>query len=259
MRLKGGFTMSETPLLDAKTSLKKMASIIVDISGLNSDYIPKLRMQPEKILEELEKYEDQKNSLLKTIESNTEESNSFKNKISQNQRDFVKFEEENTELAKNRQEIEGKIQHSQNELKETQDTIQLKKDELTSRDHRIKELENRFFTLTKEVEKFEEDLRKLEAELKETFIKKEKFVESYENRVAAMKILISKKYISSQLYQFIKALQVGSKLDLRNILMAIDMREEHARQIITKMLEEGAPIDYDQEASTITLKEEVDF
>ena len=196
---------------------------------------------------------------MKTIESNTEESNSFKNKISQNQRDFVKFEEENTELAKNRQEIEGKIQHSQNELKETQDTIQLKKDELTSRDHRIKELENRFFTLTKEVEKFEEDLRKLEAELKETFIKKEKFVESYENRVAAMKILISKKYISSQLYQFIKALQVGSKLDLRNILMAIDMREEHARKIITKMLEEGAPIDYDQEASTITLKEEVDF
>ena len=251
--------MSETPLLDTKTSLKKIASIIVDISGLNSDYIPKLRMQPEKILEELEKYENEKNSLLKTIESNTEEINSFKNKISQNQRDIVKFEEDNAELAKTRQEIEGKIQESQNELKETQDTIQLKKDELTSRDHRIKELEKQFFTLTKEVDKFEESLKKLEAELKETFVKKEKFVESYENRVSAMKILISKKYISSQLYQFIKALQVGSKLDIRNILMAIDMREEQARKIITKMLEEGAPIEYDQVASTITLKEEVDF
>ena len=44
--------MSEVPILDAKTSLKKMTSIIVDISGLNSDYIPKLRMQPESILEE---------------------------------------------------------------------------------------------------------------------------------------------------------------------------------------------------------------
>lgn len=251
--------MSETPLLDAKTSLKKMASIIVDISGLNSDYIPKLRMQPEKILEELEKYENEKNSLLKTIESNTEEINSFKNNISQNQRDIVKFEEKNAELTKIRKEIEGKIQDSQNELKETQNTIQLKKDDLTNRNQRIKELEDRFFTLTKEVEKFEENLRKLEAELKETFVKKEKFVESYENRVVAMKILISKKYINSQLYQFIKALQVGSKLDIRNILMAIDMREEQARKIITKMLEEGAPIEYDQEISTITLKEEVDF
>ena len=251
--------MSETPLLDAKTSLKKMASIIVDISGTNSDYIPKLRMQPEKILEELEKYENEKNSLLKTIESNTEEINSFKNNISQNQRDIVKFEEENSELTKIRKEIEVKIQESQNELKETQNTIQLKQDDMTNRNHRVKELEDRCFTLNKEVEKFEESLRKLEAELKETFVKKEKFVESYENRVAAMKILISKKYINSQLYQFIKALQVGSKLDIRNILMAIDMREEQARKIITKMLEEGAPIEYDQENGTISLKEEVDF
>ena len=74
-----------------------------------------------------------------------------------------------------------------------------------------------------------------------------------------MKILINKGYISSQLYQFIKALQVGSKLDIKNILMAIDMREEQARKIITKMLEESAPIDYDQATGTITLKEEVDF
>jgi hypothetical protein len=74
-----------------------------------------------------------------------------------------------------------------------------------------------------------------------------------------MKILINKGYITSQLYQFIKALQVGSKLDIKNILMAIDMREEQARRIVTKMLEEGAPIEYDQGAGTITLKEEVDF
>ncbi len=251
--------MSETPILDVKTSLKKMVSTIVDISGLNSDYIPKLRMLPEKILEELEKYEDGKNLLLKTIESNTEEIYSFKNKISQNQRDIVKFEEVNAELTKNRQEIESKIQEGQDELKETQETIQLKKEELTNRDQRLKELENRFFTLTKEVEKFEENLKVLEAELNGTFVKKEKFVESYENRVAGMKVLINKSYISSLLYQFIKALQVGSKLDIKNILLAIDMREEQARKIIAKMLEEDAPIEYDQVAGTIILKEEVDF
>lgn len=251
--------MSETPLLDAKTSLKKMVSIIVDIQSLNQTYIPKLRIQPEKIIEELEKYEDKKNLLLKTIESNTEKISTLKNRISQNQRDIIKFEEDNAELTKNRQEVEHKIQENQNDLKETQDTIQLKKEELTNRDQRFKELENQFFTLTKEVEKFEESLKNLEAELNQTFVKKEKFVESYENRVAAMKILINKRYISSQLYQFIKALQVGSKLDIKNILLAIDMKEEQARKIITKMLEEGAPIEYDQVASTITLKEEVDF
>ncbi len=251
--------MSETPILDVKTSLKKMVSTIVDISGLNSDYIPKLRMQPEKILEELEKYEDGKNLLLKTIESNTEKIYSFKNKISQNQRDIVKFEEDNAELTKNRHEFVIKIQEGQDELKETRETIQLKKEELTNRDQRLKELENRFFTLTKEVEKFEENLKALEIELNGTFRKKEKFVESYENRVAAMKILINKKYINSLLYQFIKALQVGSKLDIKNILLAIDMREEQARKILTKMLEEDAPIEYDQVTGTITLKEEVDF
>ncbi|MHA1461395.1 MAG: hypothetical protein ACTSO8_07930, partial [Promethearchaeota archaeon] len=215
--------MSETPILDVKTSLKKIASTIVDISGLNSDYIPKLRMQPEKILEELEKYEDEKNLLLKTIESNTEEIYSFKNKISQNQRDISKFEENNAELTKIRQEIENQTQERQNELKETQDTIHSKHEELTNRDQRLKELENRFFTLTKDVEKFVSSLKALEAELNEKFAKKEKFVESYENRVAGMKILINKGYISSLLYQFIKALQVGSKLDIKNILLAIDM------------------------------------
>ena len=251
--------MSETPLLDTKTSLKKMASIIVDISGLNSDYIPKLRMQPEKILESLEKYEDSKNLLVKTVESNNEKINALKNKISQSQRGIVKFEEDNAELVRNRQELDTKIQESQNNFKEISESINIKREELKNRELRLKELEDRLFTLNKEVEKFEETLKNLEAELNETFIKKEKFVESYELRVAAMKALIKRKYINSLLYQFIKALQVGSSLDLKNILIAIDMKEEQARKIITKMLEENAPIEYDQSSGTITLKEEVDF
>ena len=74
-----------------------------------------------------------------------------------------------------------------------------------------------------------------------------------------MKILIDKKYINSALYQFIRALQPGSALELKNILLAIDMREDQAIRIIKKMIEENAPIELDQEAGTILLKEEVDF
>jgi chromosome segregation ATPase len=250
--------MSE-PLLDTKTSLKKIASIIVDISGINSDYIPKLRLQPEKILEELEKYEDEKNDKISVLNSNYEKINTFKNKISQSQRDIIKFQEDNAEFTRNHQELETKIQESRNEFKEVKEIINTKREELKNRELRLKELEDRLFTLNKEVEKFEEKLKNLETELNETFIKKEKFVESYELRVAAMKALIKRKYINSLLYQFIKALQVGSSLDLKNILVAIDMREEQARKIITKMLEDNAPIEYDQSSGTITLKEEVDF
>ena len=250
--------MSE-PLLDTKTSLKKIASIIVDISGINSDYIPKLRLQPEKILEELEKYEDEKNDKISVLNSNYEKINTFKNKISQSQRDIIKFQEDNAELTLNHQELETKIQESRNKFKEIKETINTKREELKNRELRLKELDDRLFTLNKEVEKFEEKLKNLEVELNETFIKKEKFVESYELRVAAMKALIKRKYINSLLYQFIKALQVGSSLDLKNILVAIDMKEEQARKIITKMLEDDAPIEYDQSSGTITLKEEVDF
>jgi chromosome segregation ATPase len=246
-------------LIDAKTSLKKIASNIVDISGIHADNLPKLRLKPEKILESLEKYEDGKNVLINTLKSNYEKINTFKNKISQSQRDNIKFEEDNAELVRNRQELEAKIQESRNEFKEVKETISIKREESKNRELRLKELEDRLFTLNKEIEKFEDRLKALETELENTFIKKERFVQSYENRVAAMKILINKKYINSLLYQFIKALQVGSALDLKNILIAIDMREEQARKIITKMLEDDAPIEYDQSSGTITLKEEVDF
>jgi len=121
-----------------------MASIIVDISGLNSDYIPKLRMQPEKILESLEAYEDGKTISLKTVESNNEAINNFKNKISQSQRDIVKFEEDNAELIRNSQELETKIQESRNEFKEVNETISTKREELKNRELRLKELEDRF-------------------------------------------------------------------------------------------------------------------
>ncbi|MEJ2295669.1 MAG: hypothetical protein P8Y23_13010, partial [Candidatus Lokiarchaeota archaeon] len=90
--------MSEVPLLDAKASLKKIVSLIVDISGLTSDYIPKLRTQPESILSTIEKLETEKIELLNKIDANNEEVNLLKTNISQSQRDIQKFDEHNQEL-----------------------------------------------------------------------------------------------------------------------------------------------------------------
>ena len=73
-----------------------------------------------------------------------------------------------------------------------------------------------------------------------------------------MKKLITYGYINSAQYQFIRALQKGSVLDIKNIIVAIDMREEQARKILRKMVEEHGPIEYN-EAGTVKLLKEVDF
>jgi chromosome segregation ATPase len=251
--------MSEVPLLDAKASLKKMVSLIVDISGLTSDYIPKLRTQPESILSTIEKLETEKIELLNMIDANNEQINLLKTNISQSQRDIHKFDEHNQELQQKKQGLLGTIQQKQKQIEETKATIRIKKEEFESHTMQLKQLNERNIELSREIEIFEKKLKDLENELESTFYKKERYVKSYENRVAAMKILIEKKYINSALYQFIRALQPGSALDLKNILLAIDMREDKAIRIIKKMIEENAPIELDQEAGTILLKEEVDF
>ncbi len=251
--------MSEVPLLDAKASLKKMVSLIVDISGLTSDYIPKLRAQPEKILGSIEKFETEKTSLLNKIDANNEEINLLKTNISQCQRDIQKFDEHNRELQVKKQRLLDTIQEKQKKIEDTQASIRIKKEEFESRTVRLKKLNERNIEISREIEIFEKKLRELEKELENTFYKKERYVKTYENRVAAMKILIDKKYINSALYQFLRALQPGSTLDLKNILLAIDMREDQAIRIIKKMIEENAPIELNQEEGTILLKEEVDF
>ncbi|MHA1107444.1 MAG: hypothetical protein ACTSPN_17275 [Promethearchaeota archaeon] len=230
--------MSEVPLLDAKTFLKKIVSVVVNLNGINSDNIPKLRAQPELVLEAINKYDTEKNNQIKQVELNSEEINSLKNRISQGQRDIQNFEEN--------------IQNSTSKRQE-------KKEDLHTRTLRLKELENSVLDLSHENEKFDSKLKELEKELESTFLKKERFIQSYENRVSGMKILINKKYINSSLYQFIRALQAGSALDLNNILVAIDMREAKAKNIIMKMLEDNGPIIYNEALGTIELKEEVDF
>jgi len=251
--------MSEVPLLEAKTSLKKIVSTIVNISGVNSDHIPKLRAQPELVLEAIENYEKEKNKLIKQIEENYEEINNLKNKISQSQRDIGNFEEDNKTLSERRQQLVNEIEETNKAIESTNLAIRSKKEELENRTLRLKELESVLMELSRENGLFSSKLKELENELEKTFLKKERYVQSYENRVAAMKILINKKYINSSLLQLIKALQVGSALDLNNILLAIDMREDKAKRYITKMVEENGPIIYDEQSETIKLKEEVDF
>ena len=100
-------------ITDAKTSLKKIITTIEEITGINSESIPKLKEHPTNLLNLIEKFENEKNNNIKTIESNDDEINSLKNKISQNNRDIIKFEDENSQLSKQRQELLDKIKKVQ--------------------------------------------------------------------------------------------------------------------------------------------------
>ena len=102
-------------------------------------------------------------------------------------------------------------------------------------------------------------MTQIEEQLKTEFEKKEIFADSYINRVAAMKALIKSKYISSQLLQLIMSLQKDATLELRNITLAIDMKEDTAKKILKKMIEQGGPIEFDEAAGTVTLKGEIDI
>lgn len=246
-------------ITDAKTSLKKIITTIEEITGINSESIPKLKEHPTNLLNLIEKFENEKNNNVKTIESNDDEINSLKNKISQNNRDIIKFDDENSQLSKQRQELVDKIKKVQNELNETQGKIKSKKEELEKRSQRLAELKDRIQELSTLQDEFDEKMNQIEEELKAEFEKKEKFANSYINRVAAMKALIKAKYISSQLLQFIMSLQPDTTLELRNILLAIDMKEATAKKILKKMIEQGGPIEYDEAAGTVTLKGEIDI
>jgi len=248
-----------TPLLDTKTSLKKIISNVDYLESLNKDYLSKLKELPTNLLEAIQKLEDEKTRILKTIDNNSEEINSYKNKISESHREVSKLEESNSELIQQRQNLMDKIQNKQTELKETNDTIREKNEEFSNRTKRLSELENKVIDLSRELSQLENSLKQIEKDLENRFLKKERQVQNFGYRVQAMKILINKKYISSSLYQFIRALQVGSALDLKNILLAIDMREDQAIKILSKMLEENGPIEFDSSTGTVTLKQEVDF
>ncbi len=246
-------------ITDSKTAIKKIQMLIDEIKALNTDNIPKLLEHPKKLLESVEAFEVEKNENIKTIETNTDEINSLKSKISQNDRDIIKLDEDIKDLNTRKQEFIDKIQEIQNKLTEVQENIKTKKEEYESRTQRLKELENIISSLKVEQEKFDDKIKELEKELEGNFLKRKNYVDSYINRVAAMNLLIRRDYIQSDQIRLIKHLQLDASLDLKSILIAIDMREDKARQILRKMVEENGPIKYDEQTGIVTLLEEVDF
>ncbi|MFX1302098.1 MAG: hypothetical protein ACFE9X_01945 [Promethearchaeota archaeon] len=246
-------------LTDTKSSLKKILSIIEELNGLNLDSIPKLQVQPNNLLEQIEKFEQSKTNDLRTIEANDDEINSLKNKISQNQRDITSLEENNTELNNQRQTLIDKIQDAQNELNETEAKITARREELATRSNRLQELENKLIELKEIQEEFDNKMKEMETQFQEEYHKKENFSNSYVMRTAAMKSLIKAGYIQSAHLKLIQALQPNTTLELKAIAQAMGLREDVAKNILTKMVQKKGPIDYDEAAGTVTLKGEVDF
>ena len=246
-------------LTDTKSSLKKILSIIEELNGLNSDSVPKLIAQPTNILEEIAKFEEEKNNNLRNIETNDDEMVSLKNKISQNQRDIATLEENNTELTSERQALLDKIQTAQNELNETQTKITSKKEESATRTARLEELEKRITELKENQEKFDNQMKELETQLQGEFEKKQHFSNSYTMRAAAMKSLIKAGYIQSNQLKVIKSLVPETTLDLKGLVSASGLREDVFRGILTKMVQKNGPIEFDEGEGTVTLKGEVDF
>jgi len=246
-------------LTDTKSSLKKIISIIEELNGLNSGSIPKLQTQPNNLLEQIGKLEEIKTNDLRAIEANDDEINSLKNKISQNQRDIATLEENNIELNNQRQILLDKIQDAQNELNETQVKITARREELATRSNRLDELEKRLIELKDIQEKFDNKMKELETQLKEEYNKKKEFSNLYSIRAAAMKSLIKAGYIQSAQLKLIQALQPNTTLELKGIVQAMGLREDVAKNILTKMVQKNGPIEYDERSGTVTLKGEVDF
>ncbi|KKN47866.1 hypothetical protein LCGC14_0658440, partial [marine sediment metagenome] len=185
--------------------------------------------------------------------------NSLKNKISQNQRDVATLEENNNELTTERQILLEKIKTAQNELNETQSKITSKKEESTNRNSRLEELESRITELKDLQEKFDNKMKQLESQLQAELNKKERFSNSYAMRTAAMKSLIKSGYVQSAQLQVIKALVPQKTLELKGLISASGLREDTFRSILSKIVQNNGPIEYDETEGTVTLLGEVDF
>lgn len=246
-------------ITDSKSSIKKILNLVEDINNLSTESVPKLSEQQNNILQALEAFEQEKNDKNATIASNKETINSLKEQISKDERTITNLNEEKEELTIKKKEYMEKIESVQKEIQELQTEIANKKEEFESRKQRLNDLEETITELKIEKDKFEDRIQKLEKDLEKKYQDKKNYVENYDNRVKAMKILIRNDYIKSEQVKLIKALQPGTTLELNHILMAIDLNEEKAREILRKMEQQNGPIEFDEQAGTVTLKEEVDF
>lgn len=246
-------------ITEAKTALKKILTLIEEVNKITSDSMSNLKSEPDKILQNIEKFEGEKNSELKTIETNIEEISTLKNKFSQNENEIAKFDEEIVDLTKERQELSDKIQTTQNELSETQEKIKSVKSEFDNRSSRLIDLEKGVEELTTFHEQFEEKIKELEAQLQIDFEKKDMFVKSFKNKTDAMRSLIKKDYLKNLQVRIIKSLQKDLSMELGKIITTLDIKENDVRRILSKMAELGGPIDYNANAGTVKLTGEVDF
>ncbi|MEJ2251885.1 MAG: hypothetical protein P8Y70_16105 [Candidatus Lokiarchaeota archaeon] len=249
--------MSE--ITESKTSIKKILLLVEEIENLNTQNMPKLNEKPSDILQNIENLENDRNEIITTIESNDNKITSLKEKISQDNRNIAKLNENIEDMSIKRGDLEKQIQKTQNDFKELTEELKATQEEYDTKVERLKKLESEIETLRIEQEKFQAEIDALQEELEEKYLKRNKFVNNYENRIKAMKLLIQKDYIHSLQYQLIKSLQKGAALDLKNILIAKDIREDLAVKYINEMIEDNGPIQYDEASGKITLLEEVDF
>ena len=249
--------MSE--LTSVKTAIRRISSIFEEIKSSTDDQIPKLTKFNPNLTTLVENFENEKNDNVKKIQIKNDEIETLKNKVSQNNREILNLEEENKNLTENRQDLISKIEDLTNIIRDLENQIETKKGELSTREQRLGELEENVHQMTTEQEKFEGELKKLESSLMEDYDKRLKYANSFENRAKAMKLLIEKNYIKTPQVHLIGALQVGTELDLKNILQACDIRMEVATKILRKIVELGGPVEFDEAAGKITLKTEVDF
>ena len=245
-------------LTDAKTSLKKIISDIEEINRLTSSTMEKLISEPGKILELIEKFEEEKSAALKTIDANTDEITTLKNKFSQNTSEISKLEEEIEGLTKERQDLTDKIQAKQTELTDTQDKIKQTKEELEKRSSRLDELISSVDELNKLQEKFDVSVKDLEGQLQSEFDKKDKEVKSFKNRVAAIRSLVNKDYIHTTELRVIKALQKDVTMEVSKLSTTLALRADDIIKIMRKIMEANGPIEFNESAGTIVLRGEVD-
>jgi len=71
--------------------------------------------------------------------------------------------------------------------------------------------------------------------------------------------LIRAGYIQSAQLKLIQALQPNTTLELKGIVQGMGLREDVAKNILTKIVQKKGPIEYDEGSGTVTLKGEVDF
>ena len=249
--------MSE--ITEVKTAIKRVLSIFEEIKKDTDDYLPKLSNYPADLSTAVENFEQTKTANVKKIEANVDEIQSLKKKKSDNNREILNLEEENKNLTENRHDLSNKIENVNTHIKDLEAEITTKRNEITNREQRLHELETNVHQMTSEQEKFEERMKNLEAELQEEYDKKLKYANSFENRVKAMKLLVTKNYLKTSQVQLLSALQVGTELDLKNILQAYDIKMDTATKILRKIVELGGPIDFNEPAGKVTLKTEVDF